>query len=138
MATLTIAPAALASTPTPATTQLTAAQPATDCTWFASNGTNLGTIICEYGHTDDPELFPNGTLESFAIGTSHAVYTAWADTSGNWHTTSLGGYATSGVTVRQSGWALEILVKGQNGGTYCKFRGDTQTSGWSSDWSTSC
>jgi hypothetical protein len=42
------------------------------------------------------------------------------------------------VTVYQSGWALEILVKSSSGGTYCNFRGNTQYSGWSGWTSQGC
>lgn len=138
---LTVTPA-LASTSAPATASRpaitaaqgtarpTAAQPATNCPWTASNGQKLGTIICEYGISLVP--FPNGTEEAFAVGTSHAVWTAWDNTSGNWSEESMGGLAYSAVTVKaHNGWSVEITVQSSSGGTYCNYRGGSQDSGWS-------
>lgn len=128
---------ALASTSAPAATPhpsvITAqgaAQPAADCSRYATNGKLLGTIICGYGVSY--AYFPNGTQEEFVVGTSHAVWTAWNNTSGSWSEKSMGGLAYSAVTVKkQSGYALEITVLSSSGGTYCNFRGGLVNSGWS-------
>lgn len=138
---------ALASTSAPAPTPRpsavtalpTAAQPATtNCDWYSPAGygtrTYLGTIICDYGTNRIPLSFPNGTVEVFAIGTSHAIWTAWDNTSGGWSRASMGGLAYSGVTIYQNNqnpWILEITVYSSSGGLYCNFRGGTPSSGWS-------
>jgi hypothetical protein len=120
---------ALASTPAPA-----AAQPATSCTWFSPsvNGvvTDLGTIICEYEPLPLVE-FPNGTVTTFAVGTSHAVYTAWTNTSGSWDTASLGGLGYSAPwIVAHNGWGLTLGVSSASGGHYCDNRADSPSGGW--------
>jgi hypothetical protein len=139
---LTAAPA-LASTPAPTapplasvtaapgTTRPAAAQPElTDCPW-TFHGVNVGTYICQYGTVTIPDFFPNGTYQGFAVGTSHAIWTAWTDPSGGVHRQSLGGYADSGVSVfYQVGWALVIDVTGKDGGTWCDDRGSAPSSGW--------
>lgn len=109
-----------------------AAQPASDCTWISNNGYILGTIICEYG-----VLYvglPNDTAEMFAVGTSHAVYTAWQPSPGGaWDTKSLGGSAYSYLwLVQQSGWNMTIAYSSSSGQNTCINRGDTASSGWGS------
>jgi hypothetical protein len=120
---------ALASTPAPA-----AAQPATSCPWFSppigSNITYLGTIICEYQPLPTVGL-PNNTLETFAVGTSHAVWTAWSNTSGSWDTASLGGLGYSAPwIVAHNGWGLTLGVSSASGGHYCDNRADSPSGGW--------
>jgi hypothetical protein len=127
-ATVTLAATpALASTPAHA-----AAQPASDCDWITNNGYDLGTIICEYG-----VLYvglPNDTAEMFAVGTSHAVWTAWqASPGGAWDTKSLGGSAYSYLwLVQQSGWNMTIAYSSSSGQNTCINRGNTASSGWGS------
>lgn len=128
--------AAFAATTALTTTSALASTPAatTTCPWTASNGTNLGTVICGYGTS--LVYFPNGTAEGFAVGTSHAVWTAWNNTSGKWSEESMGGSAYSAVTVKSSdGWSVEITYQDASDTTHCDFRGSTQSSGWSG-WST--
>jgi hypothetical protein len=91
-----------------------------------------GTYICQYGITG-PVIFPSGQEEYWVIGTDNAVWTYWNDVNGNWHWTSQGGYATSGVDVAQygNGWSLIIDVWGYgHTSIWCKDRGDSQFSGW--------
>ena len=108
------------------------------CFWWSPNGYFLGNIICEYG--DNSVGFPNGTEEDFAVGTSHAVWTAWnngQNGGGTWFTQSMGGSAYSSVqVVFQNGWQVEIAMQDSRGITHCDFRGGTQNSGWSG-WRTS-
>jgi hypothetical protein len=109
------------------------AQSATDCPWFFNdNGVfvNVGTVICAYQPGPYVE-FPNGTEETFAIGTSHAIWTAWNNTSGVVSAASLGGlgYSTPWI-VTQSGWGLTLGVSSSSGGHYCDNRGDSESSGW--------
>jgi hypothetical protein len=103
-----------------------AAQSSGNCNW------NGGTYICAYGILG-PYTFPNGQVEYWVIGTSHAVWTYYNDVNGAWHWTSLGGYADSGVSlVYFNGWALSIEVIGKDHNSiYGNDRGDTQFSGWS-------
>jgi len=93
-----------------------------------------GTIICAYGATT--AILPNGSEESFAIGTSHAVWTAWngSEGSNSWNEESFGGNAISGVTVVQDGWYLHISAQGDGGPTYCRNRGADGTATSSSGW----
>jgi hypothetical protein len=145
--TLTTTPA-LASSSAPATTpqflvitahgaaRPTAVQPADDCAWYSPPGigtlTYLGTIICGGVYADLPLVeFPNGTYEGFAIGTSHAVWTAWDNTSGAWATASLGGLGYSAPwIVTQNGWGLTLGVSSSSGGHYCDNREDSPSGGW--------
>lgn len=139
---------ALASTSAPATTphpsvitahgaaRPAAVQPATDCAWYTPPGIGatvyLGDIICDAGYTDLPLVqFPNATYEVFAIGTSHAIWTAYNDIYSAWHRASLGGLGYSAPwIVSQHGWALTIGVSSSSGGHYCDNRGDSQSGGW--------
>lgn len=144
-----LASTSAALTTTPRTSAITAhssarsaeVQSATGCPWIApdGSGTVLGTRNCAYPSTGIPQSFPNGTIEVFAVDPSGGVWTAWTNTSGGWARQSMGGTATSPVLVNQNHqdlWALEISVRGTNGATFCKFRGGTQTSGWTSGWTT--
>jgi hypothetical protein len=111
-----------------------AAQPATDCAWYSPPligiYTYLGTIICEYTPLPAAQ-FPNGTWEVWAIGTSHAVWTAWESTSGAWDTASLGGSGYSAPwIVAQNGWGLTIGVSSSSGRHYCDNRSNSQNGGW--------
>lgn len=146
--TLTTTPA-LASTPAPAATSHSSvitpqshyppgitehgvAQPATNCPWITNSGVIVpGTIICEYG--DSSVIFPNGTEEDFAVGTSHAVWTAWDNLSGNWDTKSMGGPgAFSEVQIlRTGGWNVEIAVNTSSNIRVCDNRGNSPSAGWS-------
>jgi hypothetical protein len=94
-----------------------------------------GTVICKYGETT--AVFPNNAEESFAIGTSHAVWTAWNGSAGStsWNEESMGGNAISGVTIQQDGWYLHISAQGDGGPTYCNDRGADGTATSSSGWS---
>ena len=94
-----------------------------------------GTVICKYGETT--AVFPNDSEESFAIGTSHAVWTAWngSEGSNSWDEESMGGNAISGVTIQQDGWYLHISAQGDGGPTYCNDRGADGTATASSGWS---
>jgi hypothetical protein len=121
-------------TATHGTTRPDAARPATDCEWEFTVGNvtyALGTIICEYGSV--LVKFPNGSYEDFAVGTSHAVWTAWGSAgSDNWDTKSMGGSAYSPVTiVSHNGWAMEISILSSTPTKYCDLRGSSQSSGWS-------
>jgi hypothetical protein len=133
--TLTAAPA-LAST-AQGETRPAAEQPAlTDCSWYGdANGVQvfLGTVICEYGDPSFQVSLPNGTVESFAVGTSHAVWTGWDNTSHVWNKASLGGSAYSNVwLVQQNGWSMTIAVSNSSGQHVCVNRGNTASSGWGS------
>ena len=97
-----------------------------------------GTVICAYG--ESTAVFPNGTQESFAIGTSHAVWTAWNSSQGgtSWAEESMGGNAISGVTIlqgEQDGWFLRIKAQGDGGPTYCNDRGAEGSANSASGWS---
>jgi hypothetical protein len=137
--TLSVTPA-LASTSAPVIAahdaQPAAAQADTICGWFSPQGigisTFLGEIICDPGYTTLPAVeFPNGTWEEFAIGTSHAIWTAWDNTSGDWDEASLGGLGYSAPwIVAQDGWGLTIGVSSSSGGHYCDNREDSESSGW--------
>ena len=145
--TLTVTPALASTSASAATSRPSAvtaydaarpalAQPATSCTWNSPPGIgnydpDLGTIICEYEPLPVVE-FPNGTFETFAVGTSHAVWTAWDNGSGNWTTASLGGpgaYSAPWI-VAQNGWGLTLAVSNSSGRHYCDNRGNSQSSGW--------
>lgn len=140
-ATVTLAAApALARTMAPATTPRPAlvtahgsVRPADDCPWLViENGVTieLGTVICEY--LPGPTVgFPNGTEETFAIGTSHAIWTAWDNTAGTWAEASLGGLGYSAPwIVTQNGWGLTLGVSSSSGGHYCDNREDSPSGGW--------
>lgn len=139
---LTATPALASTAPTNSLVQQ-----GSTCNWsaqyYVSSGgyysaAGLGTVICSYGATPFIE-FPNGVWETFAVGTSHAIWTAWVNSSGDWEETSMGGLAYSPVTVvQQDGYEVEISVLSSSGGEYCNFRGDTASSGWSGWSSTSC
>lgn len=152
-ATVTLATApALASTSAPAlhpsaitvdgAARPAAAQAENTCYWYGQNPngslTLLGVVLCDgaYGSgVSRAVTFPNGTEEVFAVGTSHAVWTAWTDTSGGWHRQALGGSAYSSVTVKQNasnGWELTIVVSSSSGQHMCLNRGGTASSGWGS------
>jgi hypothetical protein len=144
-----VAAAAMGLTAAPAWAgTLTTITPGVYCTgngeWIVTNYDSTGpfpdhisgTIICAYGVST--AVFPNGAEESFAVGTSHAVYTAWNASAGStsWDEESFGGNAISGVTIQQDGWYLHISAQGDGGPTYCMDRGAdgtaNSTSGWSS------
>ncbi|MFE9429135.1 hypothetical protein ACFYNO_40025 [Kitasatospora sp. NPDC006697] len=76
-----------------------------------------GTYLCQYGVATT--TFPEGTKEQFVIGTDSAVWTRWTNTSGTWSGfLSMGGVATSGVTISQSsvdGWNIAITVRSTDG-----------------------
>jgi hypothetical protein len=139
---LTATPALASTAPTNSLVQQ-----GSTCNWSASYSLDgggllsietLGTVICNYGATPFIE-FPNGTWETFAVGTSHAIWTAWVNSAGGWAEQSMGGLAYSPVTVvEHDGYEVEISVLSSSGGKYCNFRGDTASSGWSGWSSTSC
>lgn len=144
-----VAAAAMGLTAAPAWAgTLTTITPGVYCTgngeWIVTNYDSTGsfpdhipgTIICAYGVST--AVFPNGAEESFAVGTSHAVYTAWNASAGStlFDEESFGGNAISGVTIQQDGWYLHISAQGDGGPTYCMDRGAdgtaSSTSGWTS------
>jgi hypothetical protein len=129
--------ATLTLTATPALASTSA--PATDCGWFSPQGigteTYLGTIICDPGYTTLPAVYfkADGTWEEFAIGTSHAIWTAWDNTSGDWDEASLGGLGYSApwiVAQSADGWGLTIGVSSSSGGHYCDNREDSPSAPW--------
>ncbi|MDJ0383501.1 hypothetical protein [Streptomyces sp. G-G2] len=72
-----------------------------------------GQYFCEYGVTK--KTLPDGSKQEFVIGTDNAVWTRWT-LSGKWTTwSSMGGFATSGVTITKVGvnpWEFDVCVLG--------------------------
>lgn len=121
--------AGLTASPALASTSQAAAD---GCVWIIGDTLIPGTINCAYSQTDYE--FPDGSEESFVIGMSGAVWTAW-NSSGSWEEKSMGGNAVSPVYLKyEANWFLQITAKGDGGPFYCNDRGQVGSAGPSSGW----
>ncbi|WP_316745356.1 hypothetical protein [Streptomyces sp. MK7] len=89
-----------------------------------------GRFSCSYG--EEWNIYSDGSREKWVIGPDRQVWHTTAQLGGTWSAwTSLGGQATSGVTlVEEKGMSAKIMVRGTDGEYYFSKR-DKKTGTWS-------